>query len=171
MLALERKFIEIDTSCPPNTCQLCLREFSDKINLRLHLRASHPKHASLACGICLQLTYSYEELQMHISTKHCPSKLTLLEIRRYYCGICWQQYDSKKKLYNHVFVHEFMVDAYKAAGVEFAPDGFIKVNNFGEVEENMNSMKYETENIDDGGYNGNLFGHFMDDHMEEDIEG
>lgn len=167
-------------------CQICARDFHDKFTIWLHLKSVHPKHASLVCGICLQLNFTWEQLKQHIRYEHNPSKLTLAEIRKYFCVICLRQHDSKKKLLSHIYIHEFLVDAYKKSGIYFDPEDFIKMNFGGiRIEQDVNNYDNKNEVMDTGvvsgqnlnkiknnGFNDILYNQLtMDENIEQDIEG
>lgn len=76
----------------------------------------------------------------HVSMYHGGSKLSISEQRRYSCTICGRQHDSRKKLINHVSIHN--VDP------QYDPANFVQLNtNF--YNENVNSNNDGNELIMD----------------------
>jgi len=63
-------------------CEICMRDFSDRASLWLHIRATHKELAAFACGICLKICSDNEQLQKHVNTHHAGSRLLISEQRR-----------------------------------------------------------------------------------------
>jgi len=64
-------------------CEICMRDFSDRASLWLHIRATHKELAAFACGICLKICSDNEQLQKHVNAYHAGSRLLISEQRRY----------------------------------------------------------------------------------------
>lgn len=110
-------------------CEICIREFSDRGSLWLHMLYSHKSAASKACGICLKICDDTNSLLQHVETAHPKGRS---EQRRYSCQVCARQHDSKKKLITHAKIHK-LVDAdgnpvdpesVVIQNVDFYPEGF-----------------------------------------------
>lgn len=63
-------------------CEACIREFTDRSSLWLHMLYTHKDAAATACGLCLKVCGDLSSLTSHIQTSHSTSQL-LVEKRRY----------------------------------------------------------------------------------------
>ncbi|KAJ9583984.1 hypothetical protein L9F63_021676, partial [Diploptera punctata] len=103
-------------------CEVCSREFCDRANLWLHLRYTHKEYAAYACGVCLQICENNMMLYQHWTTLHPPESNS--QERRYTCQMCGRQHDSRKKLLQHVNVHNLD----DGIGGQYDPEMIITVN-------------------------------------------
>lgn len=49
-------------------CEICIREFSDRGSLWLHMLYTHREEAAKACGLCLKIFSDNDALIQHVET-------------------------------------------------------------------------------------------------------
>ncbi|KAL1131114.1 hypothetical protein AAG570_012351 [Ranatra chinensis] len=118
-------------------CEICIREFSDKASLWLHMLYSHRDEASKACGICLKICLDNDTLIQHVEMCHPRDKT---EQRRYSCQVCARQHDSRKKLVTHAKIHKLT----DADGNLIDPESVVVLNSeFYATESPINHAAYD----------------------------
>ncbi|XP_014210871.1 zinc finger protein Xfin isoform X1 [Copidosoma floridanum] len=129
-------------------CEICTRDFNDRASLWLHIRATHKEYAAFACGVCLKICSDNAQLQNHVNMYHGGSKLAMSEQRRYSCTICGRQHDSRKKLINHVSIHNIDPSYDASRYVQLNTNYYNENMNSNEGNELIMDCDEESEKID-----------------------
>ncbi|KAK4878278.1 hypothetical protein RN001_010784 [Aquatica leii] len=109
---------------PTFVCPICPAVLTNRSDLFSHLKAKHPRHASLLCGLCMHVANSFTNLTVHLDTCKQQHNITT----KYICKICSYYDDNSKVMENHIAVHDFILDFCKKQSKMFDPCDYVEIN-------------------------------------------